>query len=96
MKNYRIIEKKGEIKTIQYPDSPNGCYGHYCCSCGEIEEVYIARYIVQQKLPTHYSGNGLVPIDNQYMYKDLKEFNNLNEAKKFKRDLDLETGIIIE
>jgi len=31
-----------------------------------------------------------------YAYRDIKEFRNLRDARKFKRDLELKEGIVIK
>lgn len=104
MNKYRIIEKKGEYKNVMYPPSSDGCVGHYCCSCGETVNEYIPRFIVQESENTaellggQMVGSHIMPVTCVFnsVFKDLKEFNNLEEAKAYKRDLDLEAGIIIE
>jgi len=50
--------------------------------------LYVPRYIVQ-KLVTEGS-------ECYYEYTDKKEFTNLTEARRYKRDLELEDGIVIE
>lgn len=102
MSRYRILEKKGEHKTVTVLDRSGVGYGSpngevFDTSIGEYEkDVYIPRYIVQEHNNYHGFPEGIKGILYQSDYKDLKEFNNLEEAKKYKRDLELEEGIVIE
>jgi len=92
MNEYRIIEKKGEYKTVskRVPIIPFSLPLGGMPIIDIIEEVvetttYIPKYIVQK---------GIVPVCHGW--DDLKEFTDLDEARKFKRDLELEDGIVIE
>lgn len=86
MNRYRIIEKK-RINN-------NTCLGHngkyftqdHGCGCYR----YIPRYIVQEAIYNKIDGL------SHYTCKDLKEFTNLEKSRKYKRDLELEEGIVIE
>lgn len=88
MSKYRILEKKGHTdKKIKYDViiSP-----HRVEKVGKEVEVYIPRFIVQKRF-INYEIEAIAII-----YKDLKEFTSLEEAREFKRDLDLEEGIVRE
>ncbi len=88
MSKYRIIEKNGEYARLVNTQDPNNFI-----------ELYTPRYIVQQigKTQTHKLSSGwkAVVIESTES-KDLKEFNDLIEARKYKRDLELDDGIVIE
>jgi len=89
MTKYRIIEKKGEYKPAHLWS------GEYLKIHGAPKEdqlIYFPRYIVQEII---YKGMYFWVLMLEEL-KDLKEFTNLEEARKFKRDLELEEGIVIE
>lgn len=92
MSNYRIIEKTGTYtgkitQTLVHP----GVVSHHCNNPSEYKYIkeYIHRYIIQ-------SFNGVCTYPNQDGWKELKEFNILEEARAYKRDLELADGIVIE
>jgi len=97
---YRIIEKKGFIEKKEIIKIEETCSSHplgekcYLDVCKDKYqninvETYIPRFIVQER--------DYIPLDFQlYIYKDIKEFTSLEEARKFKRDLELEDGVVIE
>lgn len=84
----------------------SGSCGDYAgCVCDELKnsaqthyKVYVPRYIVQGETIVPGNGDLLDCFDcvDKMIFADLKEFNNLEEAKKYKRDLELEDGIVIE
>lgn len=91
---YRIIEKKGEWKeeTINVR-----CYEHFGvryghgCYCKEIKQnIYTPKYIVQE-----YQDNKGNPLQTTY-WKDLETFIDLDKAREYKREMQLEEGIVIE
>lgn len=96
MTKYRIIEKKGEYTSIynlfrEITSAPE--------ELSKQENIYIPRYIVQE----YHHPVSITEQGNYYEHtnlvigvKDVKEFNNLEEAKKFKRELALEEGIVVE
>jgi hypothetical protein len=92
MSKYHILEKEGHKETITYPKTPGGCVGHYCCSCGETEERHTPKFIVQEE--KGYSNLGYW-FSNPYTV-DLKEFTSLEEAREYKRSLELKEGIVRE
>lgn len=104
MKKYRIIEKKGEYKEFSFVEEYS-CYDHfgvmvaYNCNCKNklvTKKEYTPKYTVQEICKTCEIPGCLVYHKYMYMYKDLKDFNDLDEARKYKRDLELDDGIIIE
>jgi len=107
MSKYRILEKTGTKEFIK--TKPDSCIdncprvktklGKMMLSCAHLELTnntkYIPRYIVQEEITNIDSVNML----SGYAYnewKDLKEFNNLEEARQYKNDLELEEGRVIE
>lgn len=81
---YRILEVEGEYRIHKY-------YNEL-----ELESTitkYIPKYIVQERLPPH-------PLDTHgqvIKHENLKEFTNIEEARKYKRELELKNGgIVIE
>lgn len=57
---------------------------------------YTPRFIVQEISVNYHvflREGGMIPY---VMYKDLKEFTSLEEARAFKIDLELEEGIVRE
>lgn len=98
MSKYRILEKKGEYRNV--------CCGHgtglgvlFCDSliptCNNRDKRHISRYIVQEWESSVPQG-GYVHIPDHDSYKDLKEFTSLEEAREYKRDLELDEGIVRE
>ena len=83
MSKYRIIEKRGTY-TKQYR------LGYYCSDEIITTDTYISRFIVQE----YILMNEEKTLAN--FYRDLKEFNNIKEAREYKRDLELDLGIVIE
>lgn len=112
MSKYRILEKKGEYKLSTASQSPfavsllpSGDRPLGPMSYPMTE--YIPRYIVQSltDYPPEVDFNSILKDPNclsliegyePKQIKDLKEFNNLDEARKYKRDLELEEGIVVE
>ncbi len=103
MSKYRILEKKGTYKTITVLDRSGVGYGlpdgrTFDTSIGEYEkEVYIPRYIVQEYtyVDDGAMGGGLYTPPT-LGWIDLKEFTALVEARKYKKELELVEGIVIE
>lgn len=98
MSKYRILEKKGTYEVIPYICSKTMCCGPNDCKENHFYSIvgktinkdgkyYIPRYIVQQLTLSQYC----VPT-----FVDLKEFRHLEDAREYKRDLELEDGIVIE
>ena len=85
-KRYRIVEYRGYIKK-ERESIFSGLYGmgRHCGDTYREIEIYIPKYIVQKRVYQVKDG-----------WENLKEFNNLNEARNFKRDLELEGGIEVE
>lgn len=88
MSKYRILEKKSIKKELV-----TKYYTNYSIHGEEYEVPYtelvdVRRFIVQE----------LIDSTNVFYdeYKDLKEFTNLDAARKYKRDLELEDGIVRE
>lgn len=92
MTKYRILEKEG---TIHYAEE--GGYGDGFCAGGE---YYIPRFIVQELVvtrtpvmsPSHLGFT--YHISTLSKYKDLKEFTSLEEAREYKKSLELKEGIV--
>lgn len=57
--------------------------------------VYVPKYIVQEICYETVDSTFPDKRLGQF-FIDLKEFNNLDEARQYKRELDLEDGIIVE
>lgn len=90
MKQYRILEKKGTIKN-PCKHTASECNGlSRCC-----KEEYIPRFIIQEtggkpeREPALWLGFA-------YQWFDIKEFTSIEEAREYKRNLELEEGIVIE
>lgn len=88
MNYYRIIEKTGSYGTVD--DTRANCCGEYtgtedgCSKC----TMYIPRYIVQE----FKQGFNWYDLN----YNNLKEFNDFNKAKEYKRKLELgNDGIVV-
>jgi hypothetical protein len=84
MSRYRIFEKKGTYEKCQ--STIRGCP-----SCDENGNKYIPRYIVQENFTGEYRKYGYSEA-----WQDRKEFTDLDEARKFKNDLELEDGRVVE
>lgn len=102
MSNYRILEKKGTYKPIGYFCGSCICPGIETCKNPNIYSVtgrvnregqaYIPRFIVQEK-EIIFEDDGSTP---DWEWQDLKEFTSLEEAREYKRDLELDEGIVRE
>jgi hypothetical protein len=83
MSKYRILEKLGTTVVLD----------HKCTyeTCGEFPgcDTYLPLYIVQEDKA---NKEEVLWAD----WKDVKEFTNLDEAKSYKRNLELIEGIVIE
>ncbi len=87
MTKYRILEKEGKEERPK-------CYGwcrHDNCDGFENYSIYIPRFIVQKEYITDLGWFCELP-----MWEDIKEFPSLNEARAFKRALELKEGIVRE
>lgn len=93
MSKYRILEKEGQWI---YPEIKNH-NGKSIIKNGNVRK-YIPRFILQEDVSElnikmylcGYCGPALKD------YNDLQEFTSLEEARKFKRSLELKKGIVRE
>lgn len=88
---YRILEKEGTT-LIKCPGHVQH-YGSTTLSCENslctlLQTTYIHRYIVQSTI--------IKGVHPHLSVTDIKEFSDLEEARKFKRSLELKDGIVIE
>lgn len=108
MSRCRIIEKKGEWKEGKQGFSHMWLSrdGNSICDnrdqslikkeknidhCYCIRKYLVPRFIVQT-LRDRLNELGLL----EDFYSDIKSFTSLDEAREFKRELELEDGIVIE
>ena len=97
MTKYRIVEKKGEYKSAKEvygeraitKECVDHAFTHMCAGCTK-KDIYVPRYFVQSHIP---NLNGLITVES---WRDEKEFTDLTEARDYKRELELEEGIVIE
>jgi hypothetical protein len=90
MSKYRILEKKGTREKI--PEGVLRPAGKVAFPDGT---YYIPRFIVQEEsTSTNFFPSG--KVSRIAGYKDLKEFTSLEEARAYKRELELEEGIVRE
>lgn len=93
MNKYRLIEKKGTTKEIEceiaYTDPCHEkLYESICIVNGHKRinkttcSVYIPLYIIQE-------------YTLKDMWVNLKEFTDIYDARKYKRNLELEQGVVI-
>lgn len=87
MTKYRILEKKGITRKGQCepPCCGENSLWHMFSEC---TDTYIPRFIVQEEPKAPYSS--------KLIYTDIKEFTSLEEARAYKRDLELDEGIVRE
>jgi hypothetical protein len=60
----------------------------FCSNCSITKSEYVPRFIVQEFC--EYIEARIIKT------LDIKEFTSLDEARKFKRSLELKEGIVIE
>lgn len=87
---YRIIEKEGRYEKL-----PEELFLESNIS-KKLKDIYIPLYIVQKLASEVFCDFCDRETQLKYMYKDLKEFNDLELARKYKRSLELKDGVVIE
>lgn len=88
MTKYRILEKEGAYTSPKQiaKDKGQSDYNSYTDQLN----VYIPRFIVQ------VYNSGFPENELHLEWKDLKEFTSLEEAREYKRKLELKEGIVVE
>lgn len=87
MNKYRIVEFEG--KVVHKPRND----GRYHLE--DMPGVYIPRFVVQEISYTGGFGGVIWQLSTEEI-KDLKEFTNIDEARAYKRSLELKEGIVRE
>lgn len=102
MSKYRILEKEGKIEKsgfscIIHKDVYSRHNIDYICNdCLPVKEIYVPRFIVQESKQYDDSLCSKCKKIIHLKYNDLKEFTSLEEARAYKRSLELKEGIVHE
>lgn len=89
---YRILEIEGITNWICEHENKKLCDDK--CIKIEMTGKYIPKYIVQEN---HVAFDPAKDSSVHWEWANIKEFNNLEEARKYKRELELKNGgIVIE